>query len=336
MVGHSMEALTNRPFLVQFQVQNYAVVVFFVLSGFLICWSAVKKRDYSFGEYFIDRAARIFVAFVPAVILTLLLDAFTGAWGPRNGVGSFVANMLMLQGIPFDRIVPGIVFYSGYGSNSPLWTVAVEWWLYMAFGVIYFSSRLRGWEIPGAAVLAVPALGVILLYSLSESLSTTWIISALLAIPIVLLSSENAKRFAWAALLLSLILCAARSTHLSGLAPFPSYDAQLMLVMTFAILSAIAALKSVDRQLLGFLSKPINWLSDISYSLYLIHYPILVAFLHYMPPGWALWQFVLYNCVGLLSAWIFTLLFDTHYARVAKFAKSVIWRRPAAVAPQAE
>lgn len=321
MVGHSMGALDSPPTIEWFKIQSCAVVVFFVLSGFLICWTSAKKVRYSFGEYFIDRFSRIFVAFIPALALTLAIDAFSGPLGARHSINSLFANLGMFQGIPFDRIIPGGPFYAGYGTNSPLWTVAVEWWLYMAFGIVFFSSRLRGLAITGAALLAAPAVAVIALYSLRESLSTTWIIAALVAAPIAMLSAEQAKRFAWAGLVLSLILLIIKVNYLRQLSAFPAYDAHLMLTVTFTILSAIAALKSIQVPFMSYAAAPIKWFSNVSYSLYLIHYPILIAFLKVFPAPLSVPTFLTYNLIGLLSAQLFTLAFDRHHTKVAGWLK---------------
>ena len=51
-------------------MQNIAVLIFFILSGFLITYSTLRKktfaRNYSIFNYFIDRFTRIYVAFIPA------------------------------------------------------------------------------------------------------------------------------------------------------------------------------------------------------------------------------------------------------------------------------
>lgn len=64
----------------QFIIQNFGVVVFFILSGFLIAYSVNGKNpDYGFKEYFIDRASRIFIAFLPALVVIALLDFSSAA-----------------------------------------------------------------------------------------------------------------------------------------------------------------------------------------------------------------------------------------------------------------
>ena len=59
-----------------FTLAHSAVVVFFVLSGYLIAWTA--QRDKSAVDYLINRAARIYSVALPALVLTYLLDIATG------------------------------------------------------------------------------------------------------------------------------------------------------------------------------------------------------------------------------------------------------------------
>lgn len=324
MMGHSLDLLSGPPALSWYRLQSVAVVVFFVLSGFLICMNATKPGN-TLGNYLIDRFARIFVAFVPALLLTLALDWMTGRISDRLSISAFLANMLMLQGIPFDRLVSWGPFFQPFGSNSPLWTVAVEWWLYVAFGLVIFSTRIRGLLIPLMAVLAIPAIGTVALYSLRENLSTTWIIAAMVAVPLLHLNAMHARQFAWAALALSLAALVYRTAQLSLGAKFLPYDVQLMLAISFSVLSAIAALKSVTRPI--FPAKAaIKWLGDISYSLYLIHYPIMLAMVVYFPPKWSVLEYVLFNAIGLTAATIFFHLFDDRHKDVADLIKAALRR----------
>ena len=53
-----------------------AVVVFFVLSGFVIAWAAA--RDGNTVDYATARAARIYSVALPALALTFALDIATG------------------------------------------------------------------------------------------------------------------------------------------------------------------------------------------------------------------------------------------------------------------
>ena len=129
-------------------MQNSAVVLFFVLSGIVISYSTFWKMEngYRFRDFFLDRFSRIYTAFIPSLLFIVLIDnlqlyffgssaySYTSAFD----VKTFLANLLMLQDFPIFNL--GI---TSFGSGRPLWTLAIEWWLYMSFGMllIHFSKQ---------------------------------------------------------------------------------------------------------------------------------------------------------------------------------------------------
>lgn len=121
-------------------IQSIAVVGFFWLSGFLICHSTLMRKQrenqYVFSDFFFDRFARIFSAYVPALIFVFLIDfVFISLYSHTYGFyGSFslevaIKNLLMLQKHPVELLTAPM-----FGSASTWWTLGVEWWLYMLFG----------------------------------------------------------------------------------------------------------------------------------------------------------------------------------------------------------
>src|SRR4051812_12700694 len=82
LIGHGASYFGKPKFLSSHSfplIQNFGVVVFFVLSGFLISYTIrshlARSPDYGFREFTIDRVARIYSAYVPAIALVLLVDS---------------------------------------------------------------------------------------------------------------------------------------------------------------------------------------------------------------------------------------------------------------------
>jgi peptidoglycan/LPS O-acetylase OafA/YrhL len=81
---------------------------FFLLSGFLIAHTLMTKSndpDYGFRDYAIDRIARIYSGWVPALIFVAIADSVLVEAGVYDGsrahdLGTFVSNLFMLQGYP--------------------------------------------------------------------------------------------------------------------------------------------------------------------------------------------------------------------------------------------
>jgi peptidoglycan/LPS O-acetylase OafA/YrhL len=146
------------------------VVVFFLISGFLIgrsVFTNVTRSDYSFSTYIIDRFARIYTAYVPALILVSIIDylllgipAFPdrSTYTLQNAVG----NLLMLQQFPIFELQNHFGnrgwFIGNFSSGHAFWTLPIEWWIYVTFGLLFFMIRNRSWTALGVIILAVAAI----------------------------------------------------------------------------------------------------------------------------------------------------------------------------------
>ena len=135
-------------------VGSFGVVVFFILSGFLISMSAARDAErnvFTFKGYLIGRFSRIFTLYVPVLFLVLLCDHFVSVYGggalekvdEQRSLINFLGSILMLQQNPISEIlsqVLGLGFFEikPYGSARPIWSVAVEWWIYVFFGGVFF------------------------------------------------------------------------------------------------------------------------------------------------------------------------------------------------------
>ena len=88
-----------------YELPSYAVLIFFLLSGFVISYSVSQKNmDYGFKNYFIDRFSRIYIALVPALFLTIIIALLsTKIFGTTlNNVSPqlFACDLLMQQDNP--------------------------------------------------------------------------------------------------------------------------------------------------------------------------------------------------------------------------------------------
>src|SRR5438270_9524015 len=66
------------------QAQPYghdAVILFFVLSGYVIAWVA-ERREPDLRAYAVNRLSRLYSVVVPAILLTVIADAIGQRVGP--------------------------------------------------------------------------------------------------------------------------------------------------------------------------------------------------------------------------------------------------------------
>jgi peptidoglycan/LPS O-acetylase OafA/YrhL len=124
---------------------HQAVMVFFVLSGFFISSSILRNLGagtWSWRDYGIDRAVRLYVVLIPALLLGLFWDTLGLRLFNSGGIYSGVLH-------PFGHLIPretlnwtsflGNAFFlqtrftPSFGSNVPLWSLSIEFWYYLLF-----------------------------------------------------------------------------------------------------------------------------------------------------------------------------------------------------------
>ncbi len=111
-----------------------AVMVFFLLSGFVVFYSTHNHKDKSFRGYFARRWKRIYPIFILSFLVAFLCAyASTGSM-PHISGRDLAGNLLMFQDFSYAK--PG-VFVSPFLGNSPLWSLSYEWWFYMLFFPIF-------------------------------------------------------------------------------------------------------------------------------------------------------------------------------------------------------
>jgi peptidoglycan/LPS O-acetylase OafA/YrhL len=141
-------SLAVRLFYVLTSYGHDAVMVFFVLSGYLISGTIlkdVKRRTWSWTGYLINRLVRLYVVLLPGLLLTLFWDslgmhlfpnhpAYTGA--PQTWINDFyrVADRLtpsiFFANIGFLHAIAGI---PPFGTAAQLWSLTYEFAYYLIF-----------------------------------------------------------------------------------------------------------------------------------------------------------------------------------------------------------
>ncbi|MGH6785611.1 MAG: acyltransferase family protein [Novosphingobium sp.] len=287
--GYDLLTPAERPLWVKgwYFVTGYfveAVLVFFVLSGFLVggmVCARLARGGFDPGGYAIDRFSRLYTAFLPALLLTVLLTWIGAQWFGATGLydgshptfaekgtvidylanaglGTFAGNAAMLQ----------FYFVEPYGSNPPLWTLSSEFWFYAVFGLAA-TARLRSGAVrPMLGVLALAAalaLGPMFVFYLAM-----W----LLGVAAAVLRPPKWPLAAPALVTLALVLVLRRYSD-GALEPSEA----VRLAIQAAVCLATAAV------LLGWRAHPPRWalhgarfhhrMADFSYSLYLTHFPVM-------------------------------------------------------------
>lgn len=127
------------------QYGHASVIVFFVLSGFVIAYVADTKEKH-WTDFAASRLARVYSVVVPALVLTLVLDHFGRQAYPELYDYPFdllavrlAASALMLNEVWFVSIT--------VLSNVPYWSITYESWYYVLFSLVCFLPRKVGMPV---------------------------------------------------------------------------------------------------------------------------------------------------------------------------------------------
>ena len=150
-----------------------AVVVFFVLSGYVIAWT-VAGRERDWRSYAAARAARLYSVAVPALLLTNFVDLSLRATAQATAVpwyqyAHYPAYLALFLAFGSDAWFLRETAF----SNPAYWSLTYEVAYYAAFGVLMFLTGYR----------RVAALAVVLALTGPRPwlLAPVWIAGALLA-----------------------------------------------------------------------------------------------------------------------------------------------------------
>ena len=314
-----------------------AVMVFFVLSGFLISLTVIRNRAegaWSWPKYAIARATRLYVVLIPGLLLGFFCDTLGGRLFAATGLythpvpgleSGIAADNLGLRTFFGNLLFVQTIFCGTFGSNGPLWSLANEFWYYVLYPVLLavrsgFVSRawLRAGAMALSAVVICWFLGVEKLLGFS-----IWLAGSALVFAHARLRIRSKAWVIGGALLsagvLGVCLLGVRSSRINPRLSDPAvgfaFSLFLLWILKLDWVGSGARYRKLSHGLAGF-----------SYSLYVLHFPLLLCIRAWLVPG-ARWQpdarhlgiGLLLGMLTLLFAWLVSLVTEsrTHIVRNA-------------------
>ena len=264
---------------------HISVIVFFVISGFLVGGRAILRfphQGFSVTDYFLHRFSRIYTVFIPALIVGYILDWSGIKFFDSSGVyihpDQFYGNPLgndITKHLSFEIFVANLmqlqtIIASSLGSNGPLWSLANEWWYYVLFGlcmIAFRSRRVLTRLVAGGAI-------VVMVMVLPHTMSLWFVMWGLGAGAAVLDRYWAGWRFFAGATIGFVCLIAVRwiGARLpdNGVATDFAMDLAVALGYSAVLLCA----KNLKRQVKFW---PLHRaLASFSYTVYLVHFPAMV------------------------------------------------------------
>ena len=310
------------------------VGVFFILSGFLILQSSLsrlRKPAPHFAPYMIDRVARIFTAYVPALILVAAINAALplGHWGQQGtstGPVAFLGNLFLLQDYPafqiIRRTVGDALYVRAYNTAEPFWTIPIEFWIYVVFGLAFFGLFNR--ERPSrllSAILCVVALPVVIWNAAAgggNGLTLVWLIGAAAGYvwSTAWCRSRHLVQIGSVVVVAALICLLGRGAKLGWNFQdigFIAFEALLIL----GAVSLVEGMSDLPRLLRG----ACTFLASYSYSLYLVHNTVLVVVRQTLYDRLGAAALPVALILAHAAAYALYLGFERHYRQVGRWLK---------------
>lgn len=296
---------------------HHAVAVFIVLSGYCLMLPIVRSGSLpgGFPGYVRRRVRRILPAYFAALALCLAVIRLVPAMQVRSGLrwdvalpitkGAVVSHLLLLHNLRPQW---------NFGIDPPMWSVATEWQIYFALPLLLLPIWRRFGN--GATVAVALGLGI----GLSRIPTLYMANFPYLGLFAFGMAAAQVRRVSRRNILL---LAAAVFAGWCAAVRLPLGTPAQALLLSDLCAGALAAcvivacaVSDVPQLRRVFTHRSALALGSFSYSLYLVHYPVLslchVAALHlHLPPlVFAGWEFAVGVTTSLAAAYLFHLAFE--------------------------
>lgn len=257
-----------------------AVIVFFVLSGFVIAFVAARPGA-TIGAFAFDRLTRLISVALPALVLGYVLDRFGASVAPDVYAHGFY-NPLPLS----EQLVRGLSFtneWSGMatrlGTNGPFWSLSYEAAYYALFAVAVFLDGpkrivlllLIGWLVGLNILLLLPVwlMGVALFkWNVARALPQR-APNFLALVPVAIYAF--AQFAAWPDLLYAATgpIDTALDLRFSDEVLWNTLLGVLVAMHLRGMFHIYAQGRAIP------FAAVVKWMAGASFSIYLVHYPVL-------------------------------------------------------------
>jgi peptidoglycan/LPS O-acetylase OafA/YrhL len=301
-----------------------AVVFFLVLSGFSLAISPARHgwEVSGVGRFLRRRAWRILPPYWAALVLSLVV-----AWlvVPASHFGPPTGKTVLVYGLVLQDV------FTAPTPNGAFWSIAVEAELYFLFPLLLLIRRRLGALVLVAGVTLLVVARGLAADNASPLEGVNWLTPNLAPVFVaglvgagVIVAPEKVRRLPW--------------HWLAGLAALPALSLVVVegsvwtvdhyfwvdLAVAPAMTMLIAAVATGRPVLLMRLlaTRPVRSLGNFSYSLYLIHLPVVMVVIRKIAPefvsaGLPTFWFTLVVGVpaSVLGAWLFAEIFELPFKR---------------------
>ncbi|MFF3563671.1 acyltransferase family protein [Streptomyces sp. NPDC002574] len=312
------------PWLDALMFGRLAVVFFLVLSGFSLAISPARHgwRSEGVGRFLRRRAWRILPPYWAALAMSLVISWFVV---PASHLGPPTGASLLVYGLVAQDV------FTAPTPNGAFWSIGVEAELYLLFPLLLLVRRRFG-AVTLAACVTLPVIARGLLAAgASPAEGTNWLAPHLAPVCVagmigagIVAAPDRLRRLPWG------WFAALAAVPVLGLGVVQGsvwtvnhyfwVDLAVAPAMTMLLAAVATGRPALLVRLLS--TRPVRSLGGFSYSLYLIHLPLVMAVIRrvaprFVSPGLPTFWFTLLVAlpVSVLGAWLFSRVFEIPFKR---------------------
>ena len=269
-------------FRIFYDYGGLGVDYFFILSGFIFFWlyrPSIEDGSTTFRNFWVQRISRLYpLHFTTLVIVALLQMVYLAKQGsvfvyPKNDLYHFCLNLVFASKWGFEE---------GMSFNGPVWSVSIEILLYFIFFLI---AIVRMGQLVSCFTVSVLSFVLSLFshYTFFSAVSVFFLGGGVFHVTrLVPDGARKIKGTIYVITMLSWILTVVNLYIIDLTTMIPISNLSKIIQMGFSsyVLFPLTVFSlariEIDRGI-GFL-KSVSWIGDITYSSYLLHFPLQLIF----------------------------------------------------------
>ncbi|MFF1574245.1 acyltransferase family protein [Leifsonia sp. NPDC058292] len=302
-----------------------AVLIFFVLSGLVVALPVLRRTDFDWVAYYARRILRLWLPVAASVVLALLLVTLVDQ--SRDDQSSLWVKASSVHQPSWATIVSSFdLLFGNISLNNPLWTIHWElaFSLFLPVFVAVAVLTRRWWWITLLATLPLVMAGVFLSLTPLQFLPV-FLVGTVLAVKLDDLRAWVARRSrVWLTLVgsavavISLILLGLHWSTWAIIGGAPRFQT-ITKGLEYVGAAGLVLLAAVWSPAIRLLSTGLfRWLGRISFSLYLVHVPIIIAIASLFGRESTALRLVLSAVIALVVAELFTRFVEAPSHRLSK------------------
>jgi peptidoglycan/LPS O-acetylase OafA/YrhL len=263
-----------------FRFGQEAVLVFFLLSGFVIFANEQNRATHPRG-YYVRRLRRIYPALIGAMVISSLVALDNKTFIADFSWSELLGTLFNIQDI--SLLKPGVIV-DPYLHNDPLWSLSYEMAFYLVFPfVLSMSLRFPSQTNHSVGVICCASYVVYAVFPNHWSLVTAYFLVwwfGAMAAEAYLKGARDVRSigapFCW---LLLLTIISAVTVLVSGYHGLGFYPFLMLRHFAFALIIVVFLFGPIGASIASKLqrfSRPAAAIASVSYGIYVLHVPILV------------------------------------------------------------